>query len=113
MSQVGQAATPSTWQTVAEDVNKIFGAVQPYLPTVEALASAAVPGASLAIDIFDKVAQGYLALEPTAVELVTQIRSGTPVTANQLIQYQNERAAAYYDAKTAIAAALAKLPAGS
>jgi hypothetical protein len=113
MSQIGQAATPSTWQTVADDVNKIFGAVQPYLPAVEAVAGATVPGAALAIDIADKVLQGYLALEPTAVELVTQMQSGTPVTANQLIQYQNERAAAYLEAKAAIAAALAKLPAGS
>lgn len=106
MSSTGTGATPSTWQTIADDVNKIFGYVSPLI----AVAGLAFPGAGTAFSIVDQIVQGYSVLEPTAAALVNQIKSGEPVTAAQLAQYVSDRQAAYLQAKNDIAAALAALP---
>lgn len=106
MSSTGTGATPSTWQTIADDVNKIFGYVSPLI----AVAGLAFPGAGTALSIVDQIVQGYSVLEPTAAALVNQIKSGEPVTAAQLAQYVSDRQAAYLQAKNDIAAALAALP---
>lgn len=106
MSSTGTAATPSTWQEIADGTNKIFGYLQPLI----AIAGLAFPGAGTALSVVDQIIQGYSALEPTAVALVNQVKSGQPVTAAQLAQYVNDRQAAYLQAKNDIAAALAALP---
>jgi hypothetical protein len=103
---MSQPGTPSTWQTVADDVNAIFQKIEPLITVAEA----AYPPAAAAMDIVDKIIQGYSVLEPTAVEFVNQIRSGTPLTPAQLQQYASERQEAYVQAKADIAAALAALP---
>lgn len=105
MSQAGTPAT-GTWQQIADGTNKILG----YLSPLVVAGELAFPGAGEALSIVEQVIQGYSVLEPTAVALVNQVKSGQPVTAAQLSQYVSDRTAAYLQAKQDIAAALAKLP---
>lgn len=101
---MSQAQTPS-WQTISNDVVSIVTALAPF-------ASAAFPGAGVAISIGTKILQGAIALEPTAVALVNQIKAGNPPTATQLQQFDADYEAAYQKLKADLAAKLAALPQG-
>lgn len=100
--------TPSTWDDVVNGVTKFVNAVSPLLP----LAEAAFPGAAAGIALGEKIVQGALALNPTAIALVKQIQSGVPPTAEQLKAYQDSYEADYQQLKADIAAQLAALPPG-
>jgi len=97
-------ATPS-WQTISNDVVDVVTALAPF-------ASAAFPGAGIAISIGTKILQGAIALEPTAVALINQIKAGTPPTVAQLQQFDADYEAAYQKLKGDIAAKIAALPQG-
>lgn len=104
MSQPQNSST--SWETIAGDVVAVVTALAPF-------ASAAFPEAALALGVATKLLQGALALEPEAVALINQIKSGTPPTPAQLQQFDANYEAAYQKLKSDLAAKIAALPATS
>lgn len=68
------------WEVIAEKVSEGVAVLAP-------IVSAAFPEAAVAAGIINKVVQGLMAAEPTAVALVKQIQSGAPATPDQLAQF--------------------------
>lgn len=68
------------WEAISTDVAVGVSILAPFAETL-------VPEAAPAIAIVNKVIQGAMAAEPTALALVKQIQSGTPPTQTQLAQY--------------------------
>lgn len=94
--------------------NSTFDSISSVLSTVLSvlgpIASAALPGAGVAIGIGSKIIAGVLAAEPTAVALFNQIKNGTPATQAQLQQFIDENDAANAKTDADIDAALSLLP---
>ena len=93
----------TNWESIAQTASNVVSALAPFV-------GMAVPGASEAISIGQKIIQGVIASEPTAVALYTQITSGTPATPDQLQQYAAEYEASYQKLNADILAKLAALP---
>lgn len=68
------------WETIAQKVAEGVNALAPIAETL-------VPEAAATIAIVNKIIQGAMAAEPTAVALVQQIQSGGVPTADQLAQF--------------------------
>lgn len=68
------------WQAISTDVAAGVNILAPFAETL-------VPEAAPAIAIINKIIQGAMAAEPTALALVQQIQSGTPPSQTQLAQY--------------------------
>jgi len=101
--------TPSTWDEIVAGVNGFVTAIAPLVPVAEV----AFPGGAAAISIGEKIVQGVIAAEPTAVALYNQIVGGTPPTAAQLQAFEDGYEADYLTLKADIAKQLAALPPAS
>lgn len=86
--------------TLGADVSAVVTALAP-------MVEAADPEIAAAVVIGQKIVQGAIALEPTAVALYNSIKSGTPPTTAQLTAFNNAYEAAYQQLNTDINAKLA------
>lgn len=93
----------STWEEIAADVSTVVGVFAPVV-------AMAVPPAAAAITLGAKIVQGAIAFEPTALRLYNQIVNGTPVTPQQLAQFELDYEASYQKLDADIKAKLAALP---
>lgn len=96
------------WSKILSQVSAIVTAAE---PIVNAGVAAFAPEASAGLSIAEKLLQGVAAGAPTAVALVSQITSGTPLTQAQVQAFEAEYATDYAQTKADITAALAALPA--
>lgn len=85
MSQTGNQ---DTFQNIASGVSEVVTVLGP-------LSALAGPEAPIILGIASKLIQGAIALEPTALSLVAQIKSGTPPAPAQLAQYAKDYEDAY------------------
>jgi hypothetical protein len=69
------------------DWDKIAAGASDFIKTAAPIAETLEPEAAAGIEIGSKVLQGLLAAEPSAKALVTQVTSGTPLTAAQVRDY--------------------------
>lgn len=92
------------WNKIASGVADIVSAAEPFV-------SAAFPGASAALSIAEKILQGVIAAEPTAVALYERITSGEVPTPDELQKYAAAYEASYQKLKADLAAKIAALPA--
>jgi hypothetical protein len=108
-----QAPAPTTWDDIANGVSAFLNAAAPLLPVAEDVVQVAFPGAGAALSLGEKILQGVVAAEPSAVALYKQVTSGTPPTPAQLAQYASDYEASYQQLKADIATQIAALPPGS
>lgn len=91
------------WKQIANTVADLVSAAAPVLDVV-------APGAASAVHIADRILQGVLASEPTALSLYSRIKSGEVPTPTELQQYANDYEASYQRLRADIAKKLAALP---
>lgn len=91
------------WTDIA---SKVSAAVDALAPLAEAL----VPEAAAAVEIGQKIIQGVIDEEPTAIALYNQIVSGTPPSAAQLQQFSSDYEDSYQKLAADIKAKIAALP---
>lgn len=97
------------WQRIMDNVTAFVDAATPIADMV----AAADPALAPAIAIGEKLLQGVIAEEPTAVNFWKQFQSGTPPTQAQLTQWAADYDASYSKLKADIATQLAALPPGA
>ena len=91
------------WKTIAANVSSFVQAAE---PVIAAAVTIAAPEAAAGVAIGEKIIQGMLAAEPTAMALYNQISGGTPATPEQLQQFEADYEDAYQQTKADIATAL-------
>ncbi len=84
--------------------DKIAAEAVSALKLIEPLLTAASPAAGAALAVAEKIGQGVLAAEPTAVALYNQIKSGKTPTGDELRVAMDDYEAAYQELKADIAA---------
>ncbi len=92
------------WNATATSVSAFVKAA---MPVIDAAVSIAAPEAAVAVSIGEKIIQGVIAEEPTAMALYEQIAGGVPVTKDQVAKLEADYEAAYQQTKADIAAKLA------
>lgn len=85
----------------------IVDEVSMFVSLVAPIVEIAAPGSSAAISVGSKILQGVLAAEPSAVALYDQIKSGAPVSEDDLKNYEADYDDAYQQLNADIAAKLA------
>lgn len=90
------------WEAILQTVEQGINALAPII-------SVALPGSGVAINLVERIAQGVIAAEPSAVALFKQINSGGGVTQEQLTAYINDNDAANAQLQADIATKLAAL----
>jgi hypothetical protein len=103
------AAQKPLWQRIVDNLTTFVNAAQPFVDAV----AVADPALAPAIGIGEKLLQGVLAEEPTAVQFWNQIQAGTPPTQAQLTQWAADYETSYQKLKADLAAKLAALPPGA
>lgn len=96
------------WDNIAAQVSNFLNAAA---PLVNGVVATFAPEASAGLSISEKLLQGVIAAEPTAVALVQQVANGTPLTGAQIAAFEANYETDYQKTKADIAAALAALPA--
>lgn len=86
----------------------IVDEVSMFVSLVAPIIEIAAPGSSAAIGIGSKILQGVLAAEPSAVALYDQIKSGAPVSEDDLHKFAADYEDAYQQLNADIAAQIAK-----
>ena len=84
------------WNKISETVSGIVSAA---LPVVQMVASAAFPGAGVAISLGEKLLQGVLMGIPSAIKLTNDIKEGKKPTQQELQDYEAEYESAYQQLK--------------
>lgn len=92
------------WNDIAETLSDLVMAVEPII-------AIAAPAVAPALHIAEKLFQGVLAAEPTAVALYNRMISGEVPTSDELQKFSAEYEDAYKTLKADIAAKLASAPA--
>lgn len=72
--------TKTDWAAVADQATAAISAMAPLIDTL-------IPGASEGILLAERLAQGVIVAEPTAVALFNQVIGGTPISAAQMQTY--------------------------
>lgn len=89
------------WDKIAKDAADALSAVAPVLDAaVEALA----PGAAQVFHLVERIAQGVIAAEPTAVALYDRIKNGEVPSGDELQQFSKDYEASYQRLKAALSA---------
>jgi hypothetical protein len=78
------------WDQISQDVSAVVNFLAP-------IASAALPGAAVAISLGQKIIQGVIAEEPAALSLYSQIRSGATPTQDDLAKFAADYETAYQE----------------
>lgn len=91
-------------EAIATETANVVSALAPFI-------EAADPALALPISIGQKIAQAALAGAPAAIALYNQVKTGTPLTAAQLAQFETDYQADWAQLDADIKAKIAALPA--